>query len=401
MKTLTANAARISKLIVVSLDNRTMSLMENLLSKTPMPALTELWINTVPHTTDTQRVPDLQPPLLPSLRKLEATYLRFDWQSPILPRLRQLYLGPSPSRPFPLESFLYILQSCQSLEFLKIDRAFPLYSDRDRSKHSISLPKLRQLYLVTEYPWEVRQLLSHVYLDAATEIDIRVRIDLEGTDDRFASLGLLDVVPQDTSCLPVLRTASYAVLRDFDFQCVAPGGRGRLSVAFDEVQADAWLYTIKDAVQQSGRLLARAPLTALSIYQRWSDPIPTVDLARLLHRFPYINWLEYTGLQTGQTDLASAIMPPAATVNPDGSMSQPPTILPQLRHLRLVRAAWDDKMLPRLMDSLRARYRTGTWLESLLVELQDRPRHQHSESYQRWALTELQKLVRGPVCLYG
>ncbi len=402
MKVIMEHAHRINKLIVISLDEHTVYSISNLLSRAPMPALTELWINTVPHYTDGEHVPDLSPYLLPNLRTLEATNLRFDWQSPIVPRLRQLYLGPSTGQPMRLEGFLRILESCNCLEFLKIDRAFPLYDDGDRSR-TVSLRSLRNLYLVTEYPYEVRQLLSHVYLDATTNLDVRVRIDLEGPDDRFASLGLLDVIPQDSSCLPILRTASHALLKDFDFECRGPGGQGRLSVTFDDAQGDDWQYMIQDAVQQFGTLLSRAPLTYLSIYQKWSEPIPTTDLARLLHRFLHIAALDINGLDAAQTDLAAVFTPPPAYHPATPSAAQPPAILPHLRYLRAVRVRTSraDNMLPRVMECLRARYMAGTWLDALDIAFEEFPRDPDFEQMQLWALEELQKLVRGPVRLYG
>ncbi|KAI0755530.1 hypothetical protein C8Q74DRAFT_312262 [Fomes fomentarius] len=405
MKVLAEHAHRINKLVVVSLDEHTVYSISNLLSRVPMPALTELWINTVPHFTDGEHVPDLSPSFLPNLRTLEATNLCFDWQSAIVPRLRQLYLGPSTGQPMRLEGFLRILESCRCLEFLKIDRALPLYDDRDRSKLSVSLRSLRNLYLVTEYPYEVRQLLSHLYLDATTNLDVRVRIDLEGPDDRFASLGLLDVIPQDSSCLPILRTASHALLKDFDFECRGPGGQGRLSVTFDDVQGDDWQYMIQDAVQQFGTLLSHAPLTYLSIYQKWSEPIPTTDLARLLRRFLHITALEFNGLDAAQTDLAAVFTPPPPPTSHPATppAAQPPAILPHLRYLRAVRVRTSraDNMLPRVMECLRARYMAGTWLDALDIAFEAYPRDADFEQMQLWALGELQKLVRGPVRLYG
>ncbi|KAI0738231.1 hypothetical protein C8Q80DRAFT_1275756 [Daedaleopsis nitida] len=323
MKTLLDNAHRIKKLIVVQLDHRTLSYMDRLLSSTSMPALTELWINTLPHVTDTEHVPRLQPHLVPNLRFLEATHLLFDWTSPIISRLHSLYLGRSPGQVYPhFEGFLRALSLCQNLRFLKIDRAYPLYSDDEYSNSRVSMPNLHHLELVTEYPWEVRQLLSHLHLSVGINLKVRVRIDLEGSDDRFAVAGLLDVLPQDATCLPLLRTASHALIKDFDFQCWAgPGAHGSLSVTFEEVQADAWQYSFKDAVQQFARLLARAPLTSLAIVQEWSDPMRTKDLARLLYRFPHIRALEYSGLNALKTDLTAVLTAPPPPV--DGAVPAP------------------------------------------------------------------------------
>lgn len=409
------NANRIKKLVVVQLDHRTLSLMDRLLSSTPMPALKELWINTLPHVTDDEHVPRLQPHLVPNLHFLQATHLVFDWTSPIIPRLSSLYLGRSPGQVYPqFQGFLRALSSCQNLRFLKIDRAYPLYYDHEYSNSRVSMPNLQFLELVTEYPWEVRQLLSHLHLSAGINLKVRVRIDLEGSDDRFSGAGLLDVLPQDAACLPILQSASHALIKDFDFQCWGgggPGGHGSLSVTFEEVQADAWKYSFKDAVQQFARLLARAPLTSLTIAQEWSDPMRTKDLARLLHRFPYLRALEYSGLNALETDLTAVLTPPPPPPPPvDGTGAVPtpgpgdpsaPAALPHLRDLRIARVDWTDGLLLRVLECLRARYRAGMWFDTLWLEVRGRPRDPQSEQAQMWALGEMQRLVRGPVRLYG
>lgn len=411
LRLLKEHAARINKLLVVALDDNTVSALTPLLTSVPMPSLTELWINTLPHSTNFEVVPHLNPYLLPRLRVLQFTNLRFNWFSHIVFRLRRLYVGRSPGQDcLRYDDFLRVLEQCQGLEFLKMDRAFPATVGGDRSQVTIALPHLRDLYFVTEYPLEVRQLLSHIRLDSRANVDVCVRVDIETYNDSRTNIGLLDVIPQDSSCLPILRNTTFARIKDFDFECWGPRGQGRLSVQFSDVQADSWQYTMHDAVQQVGQLLSRAPLSALSIYQEWSDPIPTASLAYLLSKLHYLTALEYSGLDTSETDLSAVLTPtsaPAPSPRTNSRHSSPTAstaISPpwaRLRSLRVFRMGWDANFLRRLKESLRARYVAGTWLDSLHIEMHGRVRDPRNETTHMWDVGELQKLVRGPTVIYG
>ncbi|RPD53934.1 hypothetical protein L227DRAFT_376281 [Lentinus tigrinus ALCF2SS1-6] len=396
VSTLHKNAHRIEKLIIPELDDRDiLSGLTSIFCWSSMPQLKELWVNTVPRTRDDDFQPFIRPELVPNLQAVHFTHLRVNWGSPIIPNLRALSLGCSPAQDrCYLDQFLNIMATCQRLEFLKIDRAFPIFGE-DQSKIRIALPKLREVYLTADDPREVHHVLSHIRFDPSVNIDVHIRIDVDGPEHPFAHTGISSVIPYDAACIPVLGAATRAIVKDYDFECWGPGGCGRLALTFDYLRVHYWRYTVSEHAKEFGDLLSRAPVAALTIQKEWSPSLATADLSRLLRKFSKVVCLEHIGLRN---DLKNVLMPRESREG-SGRVSCI-TALPQLRALRLTGMVWDPYFVIGLRDCLRARYMAGLFLDDLLVEFRGRGTMFTRKDIEYRTLDaeeDMKQLVRGPV----
>ncbi|KAI0700255.1 hypothetical protein C8T65DRAFT_286419 [Cerioporus squamosus] len=403
---LSENAQRIKSLIVVAWNQDTIRALTPLFERTPMPALQELWLNTTPHTNEHDIPPRLNPLHVPNLEALLCMHLRFEWPPSVVRNLRALHLGPSPHQhAYRYEDFLKLLQLCHRLEFLNIDRAFPLPILReDEYAPIVEVASLRHVYLLNNDPRRIRQLLSHILLSPFAEIEIHVPINCpDSASER--TVGVMDLIPHHSICLPHLRTATRVELCDLDFTCWGPGGRGRLAVVFDEIDYECWAYFPSEHAMQCGVLLKDAPVEDLAIHRGWSVALPTGSLDFLFRSFPGLTRFAYDGLVDSQvleqdyidkSDLP-AVLDPFVTAweEPPVRSAEAEVLVPKLRNLQLVLSESSGGFLPRLRDSLRLRAGFGLALDELYIGWHDQMQSDQLEEEYRSTVGGLKELVRG------
>ncbi|RPD53951.1 hypothetical protein L226DRAFT_616077 [Lentinus tigrinus ALCF2SS1-7] len=403
VSTLHKNAHRIEKLIIPELDDRDiLSGLTSIFCWSSMPKLKELWVNTVPRTRDHDFQPFIRPDLVPNLQAVHFTHLRVNWGSPIIPNLRALSLGCSPAQDrCYLDQFLSIMATCQRLEFLKIDRAFPIFGE-DQSKMSIALPRLREVYLTADDPREVHHVLSHIRFDPSVNIDVHIRINVDRPNHPFGNTGIASVIPYDAACIPVLEAATRVVVRDEDFECWGPGGYGRLALTFVNINMSRWGYAFPDLLRDLGDLLSRAPVTELTIHQDWSECPDPIVIHFFVRDFPRITAFTHYGLEPDQSDPLFIFSPytvcPGRVVPPSFPDTYA-TSLPNLCNLRLDLRYWHDGFLIELRDCLRARSDAGFILDDVCISVPRIGNMDGFEAERQLVAAELEELVRGDFIL--
>ncbi|TFK84359.1 hypothetical protein K466DRAFT_665227 [Polyporus arcularius HHB13444] len=408
MQILSDHADRIGTLVVVRLDQDTIPSLTQFLSRTSMPELSELWVNTQGSDEDEGLALSLQPSLVPNLRAVHFTERCFDWSSPIIQRLHALYLGRTSGfrDVCGLDEFAHALESCPELKFLKIDGSFPATNGNSQLELSVALPQLKHLRLRNTEPDDIFQTLSCLRFDARADIDVYVSIDCP-VELELEQTGIETIIPKKPSSIPLLQTATRAVLNDLDFECWGPGGRGRLAVTFELGTDDGWEYCMDDHAFQCGSLLSQAPVTDLTIYQDDSPPILAWELGYLLRSLPDLVSLEYDGLSYPGTDLLAVLdpstssdeVPSSADVPGSRSTDGSDAMVPHLRRLVIVLNKWTDGFLTELGNCLRARASVGLALDELSIGLRSSHHMQSDQMAEelQMALEVLKGLVRGTV----
>ena len=287
------------------------------------------------------------------LQELTIRNVHPNWKSPVFgPQLRKLSIeGPTeysaPQDPISFDEFLGVLQRCVNLEVVQITFArFPFDSRgaddplRAFSDKMVSLPKLQTLSLRLTIPGVVYALLSHVSLPITADISIVI-----STGERTSMDGLMDTIPADRTCLPILSAATHTYWYDMGFECARKDDdgttRGRLMVDFPPDSED-WLGDSAWAHQEmwldvSAALLADAPLRHLGLGVYGETGRSYAEYEALFRAFPDLVELVVDGMED-PTELLDAL-----EYADNGHMVQ------SLRTLNLTAANYEETRMKRLL----------------------------------------------------
>ncbi|KAH9886938.1 hypothetical protein C8Q73DRAFT_668912 [Cubamyces lactineus] len=336
--------------------------------------------------------------LLPSLRTVKLDTVYVSWNSTIFSQLRVLHLqevAVPPEEEISLSTFLDVLAGCQSLEELILVSAFPLaFPDFEQgSAHEgpflgrvVELSKLRSLHLEWDGTWktpcETYQVLQHLRL--RPQATVRIAIEYDRAVDPTRSL--LDVVPRDPTCLPILTTATcvreFVAQRNFtQFVVESATGNGDFTLLLANKKDTDWpkWYGVDHQLADFCTIFADAPrLTQISIE---TEGLSTAGLESSFRLLRHLTTIE---VKIGASDtfkrllgaLASSSCREKTSSDTDGKHD---VVAPQLRTLVLKTTLWHPELLSDIERCLEWRSQRGTKLEDL-----------HIEARRGWAESELQ-----------
>ena len=201
-----------------------------------------------------------------------------------------------------------------------------------------------------------------------------------------AAQGLMDMLPQDPHCLPILQateSASISFHTDPDCTCDATlickttledGRTGQITVQFlvdrNSSRSPRWEYSLDALLSDFCTLFGASPLTKLSLALSGNAPEPAPSayaFVEVFRSFPRISTLElsYRNWATAETLRIDEL-----TVALSGSLMT----LPQLRVLRIKHLWWRRDILASMFDCLKHRAQVGFRLDELDLELAGRDR---------------------------
>ncbi|KAI0776630.1 hypothetical protein BD413DRAFT_225451 [Trametes elegans] len=358
-----------------------------------LPALAELRVSYCVHRNHAKEISIRDPARLPALRVLRLCGAYLSWQSPLFTSLRVLDLGmiaATMRRKLPLDTFLKVLERCQALEELRLVLALPVKFKQDEedstpgSDRVVRLPALRSLCLEWDHPWaldtsEVYQLLEHLSLPRAAAVEIAMEYDT----CRETPHHLLDVVPRDATCLPILhnatalRVAAETGVRS-TYTATAPGTEnGRLELALFLDIPRHWSYNIGAQLEDVSMVLKGATITHLALD---SSDFEASGLAAAFRNMRHLATIEATFVHLhALTELLNALGSTSSRIQVGEEEEAGPPVLPYLRELRLKTLPWHPRLLPDIEECLEWRAVRGTELTALRVEAYDRPTDEEDE----------------------
>ncbi|RPD52398.1 hypothetical protein L227DRAFT_617846 [Lentinus tigrinus ALCF2SS1-6] len=350
-------------------------------------------------------------PLLPALHTLRLGYAHIDWTSNAARKLRVLHLRdwtPPDDHLLSLHEFLSALQEFQALEDLNMDFAFPFETYnadgvRDVTGPIVTLPNIRSLYFLCpshEEPSspDIYHLLAHLRVPVSAKLHVYSQ-----TQDHVTSSGeggYLDTIPQDTDCLPILKSATTAQLWKQGFDCHC--GEGQLGVDLEPMgdETQRWAYTPERAVDDFCTLFAKSPLVELAVRDmRYTEE----SWAQLFRTFPSLSVLKVKNESPGSDDdvedgLLAALTPTAPDQATDSDPdSDDPVPLPNMRTMQY-KGEWHEDTLSDLVHCLRARAARGVKLRKLTLRMFGRdPEDADGDARHESLLHELDELVEEPM----
>ncbi|KAI0640978.1 hypothetical protein C8Q79DRAFT_1014807 [Trametes meyenii] len=325
---------------------------------------------------------------------LEALYLKqayVAWKSPLFRQLRVLHLEdiatPEDPAMHSLDAFLEVIQRCSpQLEELTLSIGFPLYfpeqeSHRPASERVVELPRLRAMRLVWDKVWatpcEVFQFLQHMRVPARAALSIT--IDYERGNSRVEDHALFSVIPRDSECLPILRTATSMHVRTisgkrtmFSVYSETPGSttqEGGLNLEIiNHNPTEFWQYPVDEQLTDFCAVFAGAPISRLSIDMK------EFGAEGLIGAFRNLNSLKVVEVQGAlvfpRAPILVALEATQGTAEVHGPKEENVRpVVPGLRQLWLRSLPWHPQLLRSLDDCLDMRSKYGTELTNLRLEV--------------------------------
>ncbi|KAI0668204.1 hypothetical protein C8Q78DRAFT_281434 [Trametes maxima] len=322
----------------------------------------------------------------PALRAVYLDSAHLDWQSPAVRQLRSIKLlnWQHTDQNITLAAFLRCLESCPNLEDLYFDFALPVHDCASQFAPVISLPRLRSLSLVCPPSGlrpDVFYVLSHLQLPVTADIEVYAQTTAEDAHEIIPT-DFTQHIPCDPNCLPILLSATSAVLRPYIFEC-ATNGRGCLQVNLDYVGLIDRDIGHEGYIRDFCRLLTKAPLTHLRV-QNLS--VTRETWVPLFKTFPALTNLAVHAIGSSSRRSNDSAVPALEALGDD--------LVPNLRVLTVRQERHQPNLLDAIARVLRRRAERGhAPLNELKIELRKNDEgHELSESWQM-----LQPLVAGRV----
>nr|KAI0334287.1 hypothetical protein GY45DRAFT_1431817 [Cubamyces sp. BRFM 1775] len=351
----------------------------------------------------------LDPDWLPSLRIVRLDTVYVSWNSMIFSQLRVLHLqevAVPGEEEISLSTFLDVLAECQSLEELTLVLAFPLaFPNFQRGSIPegpfagpvVELPKLRLLHLEWDSVWrtpcETYQILQHLRLQP--QATVRIVVEYDRTTDPTKSL--LDVVPRDPTCLPILTAGTsvqvFVAERDFTQFAVGSTPESRefaLLLANNSSRDWPQRYGVDQQLRDFCTLFADAPVTHLSIDTDGFGAAGLQPSFCLLRHLTTIQ-VNFEALDALKQLLDAIASSPSPSPSPPSASSAGPeetpsdaddtcnVVVPQLRTLKLKTLPWHLELLSDIERCLQWRFERGTELEELYIEVYGREKDTEGE----------------------
>lgn len=313
-------------------------------------------------------------PALRHLRLADVTISTLSLAQPLFSNVRELELRncafQPPRRSF--SSFLDLLLSCPSLEFLGLTNILSTGVDNSASEPSrtlppVSLPRLKELIIV-DLPALTRRFLTCVDTPVVTSITVTGLV-AEIID---STVSFYSILPKDRSPLsPFLRTAISAVISPMDGLTLEVDTHDGKYI-YLELQSRQRFLEDREAYLSRG--LGELPslfgvntrLEELHIRGNIDD-VDEGHWTTLLESLPALTYLNISCLRSVRTnDLFRALSRPSPSC--DAAAALP--VCPMLKTLRISGAEWSDSMVYLILRCAHYRASEGKGLGKLELHLQ-------------------------------
>ncbi|CDO76824.1 hypothetical protein BN946_scf185033.g21 [Trametes cinnabarina] len=400
---LLANIHRIRTLVLCRADVRASEVLDTLLAS-PMHALEQLRIGAEEDTGADCRWYGRHFSNHPKLRTIRLHNVRLDWAAgSALRHLRSIDLtdtvewrtgGPR----IPFATMMRGLAACTNLEDLFIQgtvcawNVADLMGDSGDRAPTVPLSRLRSLTIdCPSYGMEpdVYCFLAHVQVPVTAHVHIEANIAFDDDDDAPVVESFVHYIPNDDTCLPILRAATSASVGSSNFFCWVDGG-GSLSC---QLHYEYPCSESDDSSHMSGfrQLFSRALLKSLTIQSPMYPPIES--WLRTFEAFPTLTTLRIES-ETHDEELLEPFQGADMVL---AALMQGDKILPNLRALHILNMDWDEDLLDTLCEALSTRAERGLYpLTNLCMEMSLRAESEMEEmAKHQHAMDRLRTLVDG------